>query len=82
MNMEEVKEVIKKENLSNYSLFNQDNPKENEVGIAKDNNSWKVYARNERATEEGVRFFDNENDALDSFVKRLRASKALDDLKK
>lgn len=75
MKFQEFKKIIEQENLSNHNIFSQHDPKENEVGIDKQNNTWRVYTRNERATEEGIRFFDNESEALNNFVKRLRAGK-------
>jgi hypothetical protein len=51
--------------------------RENEVGICEEKGLWKVYATDERAsifTGSEV-IFENESDALDNFIKRLRAAK-------
>ena len=48
---------------------------ENEIVIVNDSNQWIVYVTDERASKitGSEKMFDNEIDALDNFLKRLRA---------
>lgn len=67
--------VINEECLSGYSFFEDRLDGENEIVIAKDSEQWIVYATDERASKitGSEKVFDNEADALENFVKRLRA---------
>jgi hypothetical protein len=51
-------------------------------GIRNDNEGWTVYATDERASTVtgSEKLFDDEEQALDHFIKRLRASKILREL--
>ncbi|WP_160724828.1 Imm59 family immunity protein [Bacillus sp. USDA818B3_A] len=72
---EEVNKIIKDEGLKRFNLYNEHSLKENEVGIRKSNNNqWEVYVTDERANivQGSITAFDNESDALDNFIKRLR----------
>ena len=48
---------------------------ENEIVIVNDSKQWIVYVTDERASKitGSEKMFDNEIDALDNFLKRLRA---------
>lgn len=67
--------VINEEGLSGYSFFEDRLDGENEIVIVKDSEQWIVYATDERASKitDSEKVFDNESDALENFVKRLRA---------
>lgn len=67
--------VINKEGLSGYNFFEDRENEENEIVIAKDSEQWVVYATDERASKitDSEKAFDNESDALENFIKRLRA---------
>ncbi|MED3649690.1 Imm59 family immunity protein [Heyndrickxia sporothermodurans] len=75
----EAKEIIRKEMLKRYNWFDEHPLKENEVGIRVDNDEWVVYVTDERASvvEGSITKFNNESDALDNFIKRLRTEKIL-----
>lgn len=79
MTREQVLLIIEEEQLKNYNIGEERYGKENEVGIRKENGFWKVYATDERASivmgSESI--FENESDAWENFVKRLRADKVL-----
>lgn len=82
MTREEAIKMIKAEQLINFNLNEKRFNKENEVGILENNGLWTVYATDERASivTGSEKVFDNESDALENFIKRLRASKILSDL--
>lgn len=67
--------VINEEGLSGYNFFEDRVDRENEIVIAKDSEQWIVYATDERASKitDSEKVFDNEADALENFIKRLRA---------
>lgn len=80
MTNEEAKKIIKNEGLKRFNWYNEHPLKENEVGISIGNNSnWEVYVTDERASvvQGSITVFDNESDALDNFIKRLRTEKIL-----
>ena len=76
-----VEEIIENEKLNGYNFFEDRADIENEVVIKKKNEKWVVYVTDERAsiiTGSKV-FFDNEEEAIENFLRRLRG---LDWLKK
>ncbi|QIZ06205.1 hypothetical protein HFZ78_05250 [Priestia megaterium] len=80
MTTEEAKKIIKNEGLYRFNLYNDHRLKENEVGIRIGNsNHWEVYVTDERASfvQGSITIFDNESDALENFIKRLRTEKIL-----
>lgn len=79
MTLEEAKNIIDKENYKYYNLFEDRPLKENEVGICKNDNGWKVFTTDERASivTNSVVEFNNESDALDRFMKRVATEKIL-----
>ncbi|KYC97999.1 Imm59 family immunity protein [Heyndrickxia sporothermodurans] len=79
MTKQEAKEIIRKEMLKRYNWFDEHPLRENEVGIRVDNDEWVVYVTDERASvvEGSITKFNNESDALDNFIKRLRTEKIL-----
>ena len=82
MTREEAMEIIKKENLKYYNLFGQHPYGRLEVAIRKDRDKWVVFMiderRNVRTGSES--FFENESDAWDNFIRRLRIRQELQEL--
>ncbi|MFJ7366861.1 Imm59 family immunity protein [Peribacillus frigoritolerans] len=79
MTQQEAKEIIEQEKLKRYNWFNEHPQRENEVGIRVDGDQWVVYVTDERASEVtgSITEFNNESDALENFIKRLRLEKIL-----
>lgn len=75
MKRKEVERIIKAEKLISYSFFEDRNDAEDEMVIKKVSNKWYVYATDERASKiiSGEIIYDSEEEALDSFIRRLRA---------
>ena len=75
MTREDIKKIIKEEGLRGYHFFEDRMDMENEIVIVNDSNQWIVYVTDERASKitGSEKMFDNEIDALDNFLKRLRA---------
>ena len=75
MKRKEAEGIIISENLISYSFFENRNDATDEMVIKRTLDKWTVYATNERAAKiiEGEKSFDNEEDALDNFIRRLRA---------
>ncbi|MFJ7471237.1 Imm59 family immunity protein [Peribacillus frigoritolerans] len=79
MTQQEAKEIIEQEKLKRYNWFNEHPQRENEVGIRVDGDKWVVYVTDERASvvTGSITEFNNESDALENFIKRLRLEKIL-----
>lgn len=75
MNRKAAKSIIKAEQLESYSFFESRADAPDEMVIKYSADRWLVYATNERASRisDGERIFDNEDAALDNFIRRLRA---------
>ena len=75
MRRKDAEKIIKTEQLISYSFFEDRNDATDEMVIKKVSGKWIVYATNERASKiiSGETIFDNEEDALDNFIRRLRA---------
>ena len=75
MTRDDIKKIIKEEGLRGYNFFEVRMDMENEIVIVNDSNQWIVYVTDERASKitGSEKMFDNEIDALDNFLKRLRA---------
>ena len=75
MTRDDIKKIIKEEGLRGYTFFEDRMDMENEIVIVNDSNQWIVYVTDERASKitGSEKMFDNEIDALDNFLKRLRA---------
>ena len=75
MTRDDIKKIIKEEGLRGYNFFEDRMDMENEIVIVNDSNQWIVYETDERASKitGSEKMFDNEIDALDNFLKRLRA---------
>lgn len=82
MTREEAKRIIQREGLYNYNLFENRPNKKDEVGICEKGGRWIVYVTTERAgIGAGTEcYFDNESDALENFIKRVRLGKEIDEM--
>ena len=71
--------IICGEELGKYNFFEARNNIENELVILQDEVNWVVYATDERASKitGSEKTFNNESDALENFIKRLRALNVL-----
>lgn len=79
MNIDYVKKIIKEEKLVNYNLLETRNDAENEIVLKRHSEIWYVYATDERASKVtgSERMFCDEEEALENFLKRLRAMNVL-----
>ena len=79
MTRECIKKIIDEEGLNGYNFFESRANAENEIVIVNDSEKWIVYATDERASKMtgSEKIFDNEAEALENFVKRLRALNVL-----
>ena len=79
MNRNEAMQIIKDEQLKWYNWFHSHPVSPNEVLIEKSGEQWCVSAADERAciVETSRVYFDNEEDALDRFIKLVRMEKIL-----
>ena len=75
-------EIIHKEGLINFKMFEKRDNKENEVVILEQSGKWIVYVTDERASKitNSVDEYTTESEALDDFIERLRADKILREL--
>ena len=75
MKRNDVVEILNKEQLIFYNFFEDRDDASDEMVIKSISGKYVVYATNERAAKvaEGEREFDNESEALENFVRRLRA---------
>ncbi len=75
MTREYIKKAIDEDCLSEYNFFENRVNAENEIVIAKDADQWIVYVTDERASKisGSEKRFDNEVEALENFLSRLRA---------
>lgn len=82
MERERAIEIIQKEELINFNMFEKRDNKENEVVILEQSGKWTVYVTDERASKitNSVDEYTTENEALDDFIHRLRADKILREL--
>lgn len=75
MTRDDVKNIILEENLAGYNFFENRDNAENEIVIVNNMQQWLVYATDERASKitGSEKKFDSEEEALENFVKRLKA---------
>ena len=71
----EVKKIIIDEKLERYNFFENRNNHEDEIVVNFADGKYYVYATDEKASKitGSEKFFDTENEALENFIKRLRA---------
>ncbi|MGL4106696.1 Imm59 family immunity protein [Clostridium sp. LP20] len=79
MTREDAIDIISKEGLKSYNLNEERYNREDELVIKKENDTWIVYATDERASviTGSKKIFINEEEAWDNLIKRLRADKIL-----
>ncbi len=83
MNRNKALKIIRDEQLMYYNWFHSHRVRPNEVLIEKLEERWCVSAADERAciVETSCVYFDNEEDALDRFIRLLRLEKTLEERK-
>lgn len=77
MNRTDAERVISAESLTAGVWFARPDQLANRVAIYGSSGRWVVSVTGERGTEEGVRTFGSESDALEDFVARLRVQQRL-----
>lgn len=79
MTREMALKIIVDEKLTNYHFFDGKEISSDEIVILKKDGKWIVYATDERAcmVTNSDFVYDNEEEALESFIFRLRANNAL-----
>lgn len=75
MTRDEALETIREEGLHGYVWFEDPSNHTEVVVIQRDGAEWTVLTTNERAGVEGLQRFVDEGEALDDFVRRLRAGR-------
>ena len=83
MNRNKALKIIRDEQLMYYNWVHSHRVRPNEVLIEKLEERWCVSAADERAciVETSCVYFDNEEDALDRFIRLLRLEKTLEERK-
>jgi hypothetical protein len=79
MTEQEAIEIIRREQLTRVNWYNENNLKENEVGIRKTLKEWEVYITGEKAeiiTGTECRY-ENADDAYEALIKKGRYVKKL-----
>lgn len=83
MLIKDLENVIKEENLDGANICNAMSLKPYEVVITQEDDKWKVYNTDERASLIGVvSCFDSEAEACEDFIKKLRLRKRHFELEK
>lgn len=77
MTREEALKIITNEQLDYFNWYEDRDIRSDEVGIKKISNKWIVYSTDERASIISEKTFLTETEALENFIKRLRADKIL-----
>lgn len=79
MTREDAINIISKEGLKSYNLNEERYNREDELVIKQENDTWVVYATDERASviTGSKKIFINEEEAWENLIKRLRADKIL-----
>ena len=75
MNAKEAIKIIQDEKLQGYNMNEERYNRENEVVLRCENDKWIVYATDERASKvtNSQDIYLDEEEALDTFIDRLRA---------
>lgn len=79
MKEHEAIQIIDEENLKNFNWFEHHDLRPNEVEIVKRVDFWTVATTDERANRISEISYNNESEALDDFIERLRADKVLNE---
>lgn len=77
MNKDTALEIIRDEKLKYYNWCDDHNINPNEVCIRRLENKWIVFTSDERTTPISKREYESEYEALEDFIKRLRAMNKL-----
>lgn len=79
MNRIEAQRILSNEKLKYYNWFNEHEIRPNEVVIFQKDGKWITCAADERAciVESSYSYYNNEEDALDNFIKLVRLEKIL-----
>lgn len=74
MEKQEVEKIIKEEGLSRINWFNEQELRENQVGITKKQDKWMVYVTDERASivDASVTQFTDESMAYEMLIRKGR----------
>ncbi|MGF7046922.1 hypothetical protein J2T13_001424 [Paenibacillus sp. DS2015] len=80
MTREETLKIIGNEKLKNFNWYGDHALRANEVVIREVSTRWSVYTADERESVISEVVYDSESDALEDFIKRLRADKILSEL--
>lgn len=77
MKFSDAEKIISAEGLNNINWYNENKLKENQVGIARQNNEWIVYVTDERASvvPASISRFSTEDEALDTLIRKARYGK-------
>lgn len=75
----EAENIINQENLKRINWYDQDNLRENQVGIKREDDYWVVYATDERASIVTTSISNHvaESEALEMLIKKARTGKIL-----
>lgn len=77
MDRAEAKAIIAQDGLEAGIWFADPDARANRVVIQEDSTGFAVYVTTERGSAEGVRHFDSESDALEKYIRLLRAQQRL-----
>ena len=79
MTRNEAEKILLDEGLKYFNWFKDHTIKPNEVIIYEEDNRWVVCAADERAwsVDTSYAYYDNEDEALEDFIKRVRLEKIL-----
>ena len=79
MKLEKAKKIITNEDLHGINWYNEDNLRENQVGIKLKNGEWIVYVTDERASVVlgSVIKFNSEEEALEVLIRKARCGKEI-----
>lgn len=80
VNREQAMQIINQEKLNGYNWFDDHDVNPDEIVISENNGKWLVFTTDERANPVSRKEFENISDALENFIKRLRAQKKFNDL--
>jgi hypothetical protein len=73
----EAKKIIADEGLHRVNWYDEENLRENQVGIKLDNGEWIIYVTDERASVVlgSISKFSSEEEALDVLIRKARYGK-------
>ncbi len=79
MKLDEAKKIIADEGLHRVNWYDEENLRENQVGIRLDNGEWIIYVTDERASVVlgSISKFSSIEDALDVLIRKARYGKKI-----